>query len=539
MQPLNTSPSTQPLLDPYLPSLPTLHALEQQDTLLIQELYEKNQPFAKNTFVTPYADIQMLLTKNKTLSIPIIRWHSVDIDGENRPLALVAATDTQANHGEMSSMLYLRDHIQTARVCMELSLHDPRTYMIEKRVGRDLIISALHLLSTPSQLNRFHTVIQKGAAASQEDWPHISLWFNDLQGEKSNGWRNKQDSFQMLAHLALDALDRGYITVDDLLPSHKTFLSLIVPLLKSVGFPRYESSGSWEEITAVRTSVMAIETALLHKIKAMSSDYPFLMENTPSFEGTIDTMLRDGLVELGERLPDESPDYLKDSIKYRQADAALAYVLLYGLPQLLARAHVPVAGHIRNVKEIEDIVLASLRTLDDPLTGGVLRYHGDSYQRVNFHTGATQTTIHSIKAFVKEQSQQTNNIIDLDMKQSLRGQYTPQGREAAWTHPLGQIAAWAARRYLESSNADDQARYKTLRDVYIRRMLSTITTDGQWHATLDDNGHYRLQKVPAWRLPECYITYQLPGREPLVVPSPHTPLNWSSASLKEAIGLAA
>lgn len=537
MQPSHTPPLLHSLLDPYLPSTSVKHTLEQQDTLLIQGLYEKNEPFIKNTFTTSYSDLHSLLAEKKTLSIPIIRWHNVDIDGQTYPLALIAATDTQTNHGEMSSMLYLRDHIQTARVFMELSFHDPRTYMIEKRVGRDLILSALHLLSTPSQLNRFHAVIQKGVNASQEDWPHISLWFDDLQGEKPNGWRNKQDTFQMLAHLALDALDHGYMHVDDLLPSHKTFLGLIAPLLKSVDFPHYENSGSWEEITAVRTSVMAIETALLHKIKTMSSSYSFLKENMPSFEDTIDTMLRDGLTELGVRLPNESPEYPKDSIKYRQADAALAYVLLYGLPQLLAEAGVPVKGRVRTSAEIEDIVLASLRTLDDPLTGGMLRYHGDSYQRVNFHTEATQATIHGIKAFVKEQSQQTDGIIDLDAKQSLRNQYTPQGREAAWTHPLGQVAAWAARRYLESPDADAKARYKNIRDAYIHRMLGTITTDRQWHATRAVTGHYQVQQVAAWRLPECYITYQLPGREPLVVPSPHTPLNWSSASLKEAIGL--
>ena len=532
MQPSKTP--SRSLLDPYLPSPSMQHSLEQQDILLIQKLYKKNKPFIKDTFTASFADLRSQLAEKKTLSVPIIRWHSVTIDGQERPLTLVAATDMQANHGEMSSMLYLRDHIQVARVYMELSFHDPHAYMIEKRVGRDLILSALHLLSTPSQLDRFRTVIQKGDAASQEEWPHISLWFDDLHGEKPNGWRNKQDTFQMLAYLALDAVDRGYLSVGDLLPSHKTFLSLVTPLLKSAEFPRYENSGSWEELTAVRTSVMAIETALLHKIKTMGTRHPFLKEEVLSFDDTIDTMLREGLAELGKRLPYESPEYPKDSAKYREADAALAYVLLYGLPQLLAKTQTPVNGAVRQVEEIEAIVLSSLKTLDDPLTGGIMRYHGDSYQRVNFHTNTTQATVRGIKVFVKDHAGDTP--VDLDLKQSLRDQFTPRGREAAWTHPLGQIAAWAAKRSLASTGKHPKRHYEAIRGTYLRRMLTTITTAGQWNAALNKDGAYELQEVPAWKLPECYVTYQLPSKKPLVIPSPHTPLNWSSASLKEAIG---
>ncbi|MDX2776062.1 hypothetical protein PV379_01670 [Streptomyces caniscabiei] len=510
--------------------------LAKSDALLLRTLYKKNVAVTRNPLMSSsYSDIHAILREKKTLSIPIIRWHSIRLDGQNRPLALVAATDIHANHGEMSSMLYLRDHIQTARAYMELSFHSPHAYRIEKKVAKDLILSALDLMSTPAQLDRFRTVIKKGDSASQEDWPHISLWFNDLEGKKPNGWRNKQDSFQMLAHLALDALDRGFLSAHELLPSHKTFLSLVAPLLKSVGFPRYESSGSWEENTAVRTSVMAVETALLHKIKALRPYHPFLAQNTPAFERTITAMLRDGLTELGKRLPGESPEYPKDSVKHRKADAALAYVLLYGLPQLLADAQIPVAGAIRPTEAIEAMVLASLRTLDDPLTGGILRYHDDSYQRVNFHTNAAQATVRGIKSFVKNRA--GDGLIDLDLKQSLRGQYMPAGREAAWTHPLGQIAAWAARRSMERRGRNDAQRYQKIYDSYLRRMIGTVTLEGQWSAALNADGEYEVREVTAWKLPECYITYQLDDKAPLLVPSPHTPLNWSSVSLKEAIGL--
>lgn len=181
------------------------------------------------------------------------------------------------------------------------------------------------------------------------------------------------------------------------------------------------------------------------------------------------------------------------------------------------------------------MVLASLETLDDPLTGGIVRYRGDSYQRVNFHTNAVQSTVRGIKAFIKDKTR--NDLVNLDLKQSLRNEYMPAGREAAWTHPLGQIAAWAAKRSLESTDAEDKHYYQEVRDTFLHRMMGTITSDNQWNTALSSKGEYVVRKVTPWRLPECYIAYQLPGKEPLIVPSPHTPLNWSTASLKEAIGL--
>ena len=71
----------------------------------------------------------------------------------------------------------------------------------------------------------------------------------------------------------------------------------------------------------------------------------------------------------------------------------------------------------------------------------------------------------------------------------------------------------------------------------MNRMLATVTGLDNWHAVLDDNKQYVLQKVPANRLPECYITYEAPDGKQIIVPSPHTPLNWSSAMLKQAVGL--
>ncbi|MDB5181921.1 MAG: hypothetical protein JWP13_684, partial [Candidatus Saccharibacteria bacterium] len=204
------------------------------------------------------------LAEHGTFDIPIV-YGNVIVDGITRTIPFVAATETNANHGEMSSMLYLRDHIQVARGFMELYQQDPSRYQAEGDMGRELLRSALLLMSTDSQLTRFEQVIEMGREAGQADWPQISLHFNDLDGNEPNGWRNKQDTLQMLGHLTFDAIDRRFIDVDELTERDKEFLGFLTPFLASVGFPLYENSGSWEEFAAVRTSVMAVETALLHK----------------------------------------------------------------------------------------------------------------------------------------------------------------------------------------------------------------------------------------------------------------------------------
>ena len=479
--------------------------------------------------------LQSNLESKGTLAIPITHHDGIEVDGEVRPIVFVAATDVdpvRSHHGEMSTMLYLRDHIQVARMMMELYLRDPIRYKEDGETGRQLLLSALHLMSTPEQLQRFNDAAKRGSEAGQEDWPHISFWFNDLQAEKPNGWRNKQDSFQMLAHLTLDAISRGFINTDELLGAHKQFLAGIIPLLLSVGFPRYESSGSWEENCARRTSVMAIETALLIKMRGVAQKHPALVSLAEDRE-TLDGLITDGLHEIGRRLPFESPDYPADSIAYRQADATLAYILLYDIPAELANARIPIGKEQRvmSVAEIEAIVLNELATLDDPATGGMIRYKGDSYQRVNFHTNALQLVIRAIKQKVTYGGVEP----DLDEKQRLRGMLMPPGHEAVWLHPLGQLSAWAARRSLETMG-DVSDRYKYLGAEYLSRLLGLKTSNDLWCTAIGGDNVYHTVRVPADKLPECYIVYQYKGSD-IFLPSPHTPLNWAIASAREAIGL--
>jgi hypothetical protein len=491
--------------------------------------------------------VQALLTRHGALDLPLMEAGSVQVDSAVRRVSIVPATDIAADpsvhHGEMSAMFYLRDHVQAASALMELFLADPARYQAEGGVARELLHSALHLISTPAQLARFAAVVAHGDTG-QSGWPHISLWFDDLGAEKPNGWRNKQDSFQMLAYLVLDALDRGFLGPDELLPAHRQFLRYVAPFLRAVGFPRHETSGSWEENAARRTSVLAVETALLHKMRVLADrgKAEFLADR-PDFTAQVAGMVDAGLREIGRRIPFESPDYHPGSIRYRRADASLAYLLMYGLPELLADARTPIGASARpmTVHEIEAMVLDTLDGLTDPVTGAVIRYAEDSYQRVNFHTHQVQATIRAIKREIKANAEARGGDMDLDRKQRMRGRLTPRGREAAWTHPLGQLAAWAARRHLHTRRTDpEQSRaYRDLGVRYLKGMLATVTGEDQWHAVLGEDGDYHVRNVPPYRVPECYVTYRDDDGRELIVPSPHTPLNWGTATLRAALGLLA
>jgi hypothetical protein len=503
------------------------------------------------------------LLERKTIDIPVIRGRSIVIDGEVRPLTIVAATDIESNHGDMTNNFYLRDQVQAAAALMELALQDPDRYGAEGELGRSLLISSLDFMSTPNQQERFDRVIET-RQGGQSDWPQILAKFTDLETNNPNGWRNIQDSFQMLTHLTFDALDRGFITTNHLTIANKRFLGAVMPFLAAVGFPKYETSGTWEEVMAVRTSVMAVETAMLHKMMTLrnkGADVSFLVEGFESarhhisehafadFDSALSTMLGTGLREIGRRFPFESPDaaYEGNPIKYREADAAtLAYLLLYDIPELLAANKIPIgkARTIKMAEELEIMVLKQVESLIDPETNGLVRYHEDSYQGINFHLKSIQVAINALKARVKHEAQLEGREVDLDEKQRQRGRIVPAGRPPAWNLGLGQFASWAAKKSLRAMKQNDletSAAFDDLSTDFLNRGLTHVTSENQWHMVLGEDENYHVRRVPANRMPECYVTYEfidgLGRRVRFDVPSPHIPLNWSSAMMRQAIGL--
>lgn len=567
------------------------------DQLLREVLYAKNSerptPYSESTGLTcmnqEIADdwiseeyvadgikaMEDRLKEEGTLDIPVITGKTVVVDGVEKEVSIVAATDTSSPHGEMATKLYLRDQIQAASALLELSSCKPERYGNMKTEGSDgaqgrtLLISALDLMSTAKQLERMDKIIA-GGNKGQGDWPHILFDFNDLNAKLPNGWRNIQDTLPMLADLAFDSLKRGIITTQDLGPAHKHFLGSVMPFLKAVGFPRYENSGSWEEVAAIRTSVMGIETAMLHKVQQLTLNdkngrFNFLRTQfdiakqhvtelvDTNFDDALEGMIDNGLREIGKRIPYESPDETVP-IRQRHADASLVYLLMYGIPQLLAERQIPIgkSGMILSAEEIEFTILAEIATLFDEETHGIHRYgnpenpdeNPDSYEGLDFNTAAKQLAIRAFKKRGKEEAAaQGHTEIDLDVKQQRRDLLIGGERPAAWTHPLGQIAGWAAKRSLELRETSPEMAdlYLQTSTHFLNYMLSTITGEGQWYAVMDGRGGFETKEVAAWRLPECYVAYRLSKKDgeqvDFVVPSPHTPLNWSAATLRLALGL--
>lgn len=494
------------------------------------------------------------LDREGTFNVPII-WREVEIDDMPRRMPLVTATEG-ADHGDMSSMIYLRDQIQVARSYMELATCDPDEgrYAEKADMGRQLILSSLHLMSTPRQLDRFATAIgNPGATPKQHEWPIISFPLGDLEATKPNGWRNNQDSFQMLADLTFDALNRGFISPEDLLESNKKFLSSVVPFMEAVGYPKHESSGTWEEYIANRTSVISVETSLLYKMKTalqgpQAEQLAFLEMGYANHGGQgalpdkLEDMVRAGLTELGGRWPFESPDYDTRDIKYREADAALAYGLMYDIPDLLEKYEIPIAiagNQPQSAMVLEDLLLEQLDSLMDPETGAMKRYNRDSYLRLDFLLHAVQANLAAVKSRIARVALRNEREPDLEAKDRLRDGVVPKGRQAAWPHPVAQLSAWAARRQMRALSLGQTfaaERYHHLSVTYLNQSSRSITGANHYNIVRQNEVSYGVQKVTPFRMPEAMVSYT-DSKGVMIVPSPHTQLNWAAATQGEAFGM--
>jgi len=193
-----------------------------------------------------------------------------------------------------------------------------------------------------------------------------------------------------------------------------------------------------------------------------------------------------------------------------------------------------------SAESIENMVLMQLFTLVDPQTNGMMRYHKDSYLRQNGYTNSAQWVIGGIKRKIAHDAQTARREADLDHKQELRDKLTPGGKPAAWTHPLSQVGSWAASRYatLQQAGKPEQAvEYLQLATYFLNTALSLVTGKKQVNVVRNRDGLHQVAPVPEGEMPECWIAFELPSGEHLHVPSPHSPLNWSSAMLKELIGI--
>ena len=68
----------------------------------------------------------------------------------------------------------------------------------------------------------------------------------------------------------------------------------------------------------------------------------------------------------------------------------------------------------------------------------------------------------------------------------------------------------------------------------VRERIRTITHQGDKSVELDTHGNVRSINVPAYRIPECYLTEVDSSGKQYLFPSPHTPLNWATAEALSA-----
>jgi hypothetical protein len=221
---------------------------------------------------------------------------------------------------------------------------------------------------------------------------------------------------------------------------------------------------------------------------------------------------------LQKDLPYESPAYKRRDPRYRKSDAALIYLLQINYPQFLADR----AGlSTRWARTLEARILKEVSSLDDVVTGGIWRYGNDSYQRQGFFRYVTVAKLN--KLYGAPSGDASSHFVGRDA-------LVPKGRKAAWTHFVWQLAAWFGRRYLETGDRRDRAAH----DRYFSRGMSLITGRGEISLDVDSAGKSRIVSLSAYRMPECYISEKLPGRQLAIFPSPHTPLNWAIGEMFDA-----
>jgi hypothetical protein len=306
-----------------------------------------------------------------------------------------------------------------------------------------------------------------------------------------------------------------------------------VPFLAKVAFWRCENSGSWEEIAAVRTSVRAWEHRLIVKVAELSQEksYEFLAATYDRHRKYLGLKLKSVDLTKAVKLLDkeisrlmlkelvfECPMYPRNDARYRAEDAALIYLLELNYVQFLAER---LGKSSKWAKTAEMRLLNGILKLQDDRSGGIYRYRRDTYQRGGFFRYLTAAKLVEVYGALSG---------DASANLAYRHHLVPKGRQAAWTHPVWQLAAWSAERFLATRDSN----YKKLHDRFFTSGLKLITGKNEGSFDIDEKGDSRVIRVPAWRMPECYIADTSNSGEEMVFPSPHTPLNWAIAEMLNA-----
>lgn len=444
-----------------------------------------------------------------------------DVDGETRDVLICRAATT--GMFPMGTHYWVRDNALIGARFAFLPGSGERIDELHK-TGKEILLSALTMMSSTKQLERFDNIINSRDPWYVQDasnWPYIFMGIEwNLNASQTEWWAQKQDALQILAFYTIEAIEKGVLSPDDLSGKHRAFLAKVTPFLAKTRFFLDPNSGSWEELTALRSSVLAWEVAVLEKIAAVSErpEFAFLSEEfdrhqstiCPAltclpFRGAAEELARVGARQLAGMFPAESGAASMDDPAYRNADAAEMYMLQLDIP---ARA-AALTGTDKS--EWERTLLAQMDSLHAPETGGIRRYLGDSYQRPGYF-----------------RNENCNRLRGADFV--TRGQILWHGPEAAWSHPAWQLSSWAGRKYRETGNPEYLERQKT----FFREGLRMITAEGDVSLDQTAEGQSRVISIPGARIPECVIAEQAEGGEYFYFPSPHVPLNWAVAEAVDA-----
>jgi hypothetical protein len=466
--------------------------------------------------------IELLQTKG-TLQINTEEHLWKDLDGEVRSILLARAASTEM--WPMGTHCWIRDNAYIANRLLNSG------FLGHREQGKTLLLSMLTLISSTTQRKRLEALIQRGRNLPPGEWPHIFLSIADnLNASKNEKWMHVQDAWQILGYFSLQALSDGHLQFSELSAKHRKFFSLLVPALAAYEFATHENAGSWEEFCAVRSSVICWETALLsllseHETTPLFQDMDAgfkkwkqqlpLRFRTLDLQEAISLLLKEGKNTLQTSLPFESPLYPPTDPKFRKLDAALIAPLLLDLPKFL---------DAEQGKTIEEEIYGECRALMDPLTGGISRYLEDSYQRLGFFR---PSVIQTLTDYYGGQSGEASSMKDF----LTRNELVPQGRIAAWSHFRWQLCTWAAKKARLSGTEQDKLRLVDL----LMQALSLVTGENEWTIEVDADAQAHLKPLPAFLLPECYISESAPNGKDLIFPSPHTPLNWAVAEAIAAL----
>lgn len=516
-------------------------ALAKTDEKLIDDLYKRQAKTAhgpddlylRNQSINASEGISnliSLLNENAAFKIKTETHSLEDKDGEEISVVVTRAAVTDM--WPMGTGCWIRDLTLVGVRILTLVNAGSNIAGFSHLEARELFMSASRLMSTLPQLERFKGVIKskdQDFISHKYNWPHIFLDIKgNLNGAKQESWSHKQDAWQMTAYYLIDALERGWINEQDCSEKQIQFLGLISPFLAKVKFYQSPNSGSWEELESIRSSVIAWETALLWQIRncrldwlkkklaeAFNTHHQYISELVPSnFEHALDQLIKMGTDTLKKMLPFESPLEEKGSPGYREADSTLYYHLDLNIPEMLY-------GDSKEARKLEDQILKQLLSLKDPVTGGMYRYHGDSYQRLGFFRNQVVAGLSAL--YGGPSADASDDFVGRD-------KIVPRGPEAAWTHPLWQISAWAGRKARNAKDKELVSYYRKIQHDYFRRGLGTITAENEVSIEQPEaSKQMALTAIAAFRFPECYIYDQAKDGTIFPFPSPHTPLNWATA----------